>query len=439
MNNNIPSFPNLKICYDTPEISSDSGLLFLAGNPLLTKLSNMIGQNITDTRNQSYVQHSYTELVHQRILQIIGGYEDCNDSDILREDKVFQTLVGKDCSLGSHSTMTRLENSVGAKDLIRIGKGILDGFIDSYSEAPELLVIDMDPSAHLVYGDQQQSLFNTHVGEYCLMPFYVFEGVTGKMMTATIRPGKTPTAIEILSLLKRIVRQLRSKWPNVKLLFRGDSHHTKPAVMDWMEENRVDFITGLSPNSVLNRQFSDSITKSKSRYESGVLDEYDSGKYAAGSWSKKRHVVCRIKSSSLGTDVRYIVTSLKNSSAKYLYEAVYCDRGNCENYIKDMKLGTISDRSSCTSAKANQFRLFLHAVAYAVLHNIREKVLKNTSLKSASIETIRLKLLKVASVIEVKKTVTVFHFPEKYKYKSIHNKIAKTSLNHKKINFKETG
>lgn len=419
----------LSCSFDQPHMSSEGGLLVLRellhNSPLIAKLA----EAIKDPRHQSYIDHSYFELITQRLGQIICGYADANDSDNLKADPILKMFVGRDPvedgDLASQPTMCRLENTVTRKDLYRVGMVLLMYTLSSYTVPPKSIVIDMDPTAHRGYGAQQLLMFNTYVGGYCHMPFHVYDGGTGKLLTALMRPGKTPGSQEILTVLKRLVRQIRKVYPKVQIIFRADSHHTKPEVLDWLDEHRVDYVLGLSPNNVLKRMFASTQARAERQYKAswknGIdeIRQYESGYYAAGTWNQQRRVICRCLSSIKGNDTRYIVTSLRIATPRYLYETAYCGRGNAELFIKDHKLGTGSDRSSCNSAKANQFRLFLHSAAYIILHELREKVLKNTALEKASFTKIILQLIKTAALVEVKKTKIHIHFPMHYIHKDI--------------------
>ena len=290
----------------------------------------------------------------------------------------------------------------------------------------------MDPSAHLTYGDQQMSLFNYHVGDCCLMPFYVYEGQTGLPVAAVVRPGKTPAAAEIKALLKRLVKPLRQRLPGVAIIFRADSHHTKPAVMDWCESNGVEYITGPGPNSRLDAQFAAAAAKAKALYrrhcEQGqperVACVHASGHYAAESWSRARRVVCRVYHGPKGSDSRYVVTSYQEAGARYLYDTVYCGRGKAELMIKEHKLGLGSDRSSCHSALANQFRLCLHNLAYLILHRFRWRALKGTALAKASFARIRAELLKAGARVVVRKTYVAVHLAESHPLRGLWGALA---------------
>jgi hypothetical protein len=411
--------------FDGPQVSSDAGVMLLREVEQQIGVIGRLAAAITDTRRHSHVSHLLSELLHQRTFQICLGYEDADDCDHLKNDPAFKAAAGRDPEedpdLASQPTMTRLENAVDGRDLLRMGYALVDQFIDSYTEPPQLIVLDMDPTVDAVYGHQQLRLFNAYEDEYCFMPFHVYEGTSGKLITTVLRAGKTPTASEIMSVLKRIVGRIRKAWPEVQILFRGDSHHTKPEVMHWLDEYGADFITGLTKNKKLDELFKVTIESAerKQHRTGSPVRAYGSGWYAAGSWGDRmQRVICRVRVSDKGTDVRYLVTSLEQTGAKYLYETVYCDRGNMELMIKDHKVGLKSDRTSCTRKEANQFRLFLHSAAYVIMHALRDNLLRGSEFARAQFDTIRLRLLKIGARVEVKKTLVRFHLPKSYPLKS---------------------
>ncbi len=298
--------------------------------------------------------------------------------------------------------MSRLENAVDVRALIRMGYAFIDQFMDSFEKVPKAVVLAMDPTAVHTYGDQQLTFFNAYEDEYCLMPFHVYDGITGKFITAVIRPGKTPSGKEILSLLKRIVKRLRSRWKNTHIIFRADSHHARSEAMDWMDENGIDYVIGFQINTKLKKIFETTRERVLTAHKRtlGEIRVYASAMYKASKWQGERRVVCRALCGTGGLNDRYIVTSFNSAGAKYLYESVYSDRGNAELMIKDHKLDLQSDRCSCNSAQANQFRLFLHSAAYVVLHALRDR-LAGTELARARFSTIRLRLLKLASRVRM--------------------------------------
>ena len=402
--------------FDEPELSSDGGALLLREAADVNGIIDAMAAVIRDERSQAYVTHTLREMLGQRVVQICHGYEDANDCDTLKDDVAFKAAVGRgpaDAALASQPTMTRFENSLGLRDLMRLFYVFVDNFVDSYTIAPKCIVIDMDPTPNRVYGDQQLAFFNAHYDEYCLMPFHVYEGLTGRLIATVIRPGKTPTKEEIIALLKRIVKRIRKRFPDTTIVLRADSHHTKPDVLDWLEANDVRYVLGMATNAVLRREVQPAIN-----WAGGVQREdwhscrrFHSFSYAAGSWSRPRRIVARIEATSRGVDARYIVTDMEEVGAKFLYEKVYCDRGNAELMIKEHKCFLKSSRTSCNTAEANQFRLYLHSAAYVIMHGLRNTLLKGTKLASATFDTIRLRLLKIAARVETGKTFVRFHMP----------------------------
>lgn len=417
--------------FDTPEMTSDAGTLLLREIENQTSIVANFSSALQDRRHQSYIDHTNDEITFQRVLQICQGYEDADDCDHFRTDAAFKAAVGRhptlDTDLASQPTMSRLENSVGVKDLLKIGYALVNSYLNSYPSPPKVIVLDMDPTVSHCHGAQQLSLFNSYEDEYCLMPFHVYDGLKGNLITAMVRPGKTPLPGEIIAVLKRVVRKIRERFPKTTLIFRADGHHSKPEVHAWCEKNDVHFIIGQSPNAVLDRQFASTIEQAKNKYQhlSKGCRVYASDFYQAATWSKARRVICRVVVNDLGSvDCRYIVTSFENTGARYLYDTVYCGRGNAELYIKDHKVALKSYRTSCNKATANQFRLFLHSAAYQLMHALRSNLLKGTELANAQFDTIRLRLLKVAAQVKVMKTKITFHMPQHFPLQNIYFKAA---------------
>jgi len=407
--------------FDEPDVSSDGGLMILREAMKRNDIVDRIAGSVSDTRHSSYVRHRMRELIAQRAGQISCGYEDANDCDSMCNDPLLKMLAEREPDadpLASQPTMSRLENEVTVRDLLRIGYAFVDNFIASFRKAPEAVVLDMDPTADHVHGSQQLAFFNAHEDEYCFMPFHVYDGITGRLITTVLRTGKTPTSAEIVSVLKRIERRLRKAWPETMLILRADSHHTKPEVMDRMESRGMQFVTGLMPNNRVKEVFSHAIRTAERRFEKlgRTVTMHAADYYAAETWSRHRRVVCRIIVSERGTDVRFIVTSFDSTSAKYLYANIYSGRGRMELMIKDHKTALKSDRTSCHRKEANQFRLFMHSAAYVLLHWIRENMLKGGEFANAQFDTIRLKLLKLGTRVETKKTFVRLHFPEACPY-----------------------
>ena len=434
----LPSGTRLRFCFDEPLMTSDAGLLLLAEHAahsgdiarIAAALAPKLKAPAPGERKPRAPEHSTQELLTQRVMQMIGGYPDGNDSNLLRHDPVLQMLVGKatpgtaDATLASQPTMSRLDNGSSLRQLVRAFDAMVDNFIASYAgKAPAGLVLDLDPTACIVYGQQELGMFSTHVGDTCLMPFHLYEGQSGRLIATALHPGKTPTAKAILGILRRVVKKLRQVWPRLPLVFRADGHHSKPEVLAWLEREGLRYVIGYAPNAVLKRQFAQCIHQAAKRYEQHVKEgrtevearTFQSGGYSAGSWGgQARRIICRAIAGPHGVDERFIVTSFEDAGAQKLYEDIYCGRGRAELYIKDHKLGLVSDRLSCTRKEGNAMRLLCSSLAYQVLEGFRRVSLAGTKLARATFGEVRMKLFKLAARVRVMKTRVEVHLASKH-------------------------
>ena len=225
--------------------------------------------------------------------------------------------------------MSRLDNRASLRDLVRAFDALVENFIASYQDRPPAgLVLDLDPTACIVYGQQELGLFNTHVGDTCLMPFHLYEGQSGRLIATAMHPGKTPAARAIIGILRRVVRRLRAKWPRLPLIFRADGHHSKPEVLAWLERQDIRYVIGYAPNAVLEKQFGSCVKEARQRYARHAAEgrpevaarTFASGTYSAGSWKgQQRRIVCRAQSGPHGIDARFVVTDLQVIGAQKLY------------------------------------------------------------------------------------------------------------------------
>ena len=434
----LPSGSRVRFCFDEPLMSSDAGLLLLARHVaqsgdigrIAAALAPKFKAPASGVRKSRAPEHSTAELITQRVMQLIGGYPDGNDSNLLRHDPVLQMLVGKAtpgtpaATLASQPTMSRLDNGFTLRALVRAFDAMVDNFIASYTgKAPAGLVLDLDPTACIVYGEQELGMFSTHVGDTCLMPFHLYEGQSGRLIATALHPGKTPTAKAILGILRRVVKKLRKVWPRLPLVFRADGHHSKPEVLAWLEREGLHYVIGYAPNAVLKRQFAVCISQAAKRYEAHVKEgrtdtearTFASGSYSAGSWEgRQRRIICRAIAGTNGVDERFIVTSFEDAGARKLYEDIYCGRGRAELYIKDHKLGLVSDRLSCTRKEGNAMRLLCSSLAYQVLEGFRRVSLAGTQLARATFGEVRIKLFKLAARVRVLKTRVEVHLASKH-------------------------
>jgi hypothetical protein len=289
----------------------------------------------------------------------------------------------------------------------------------SVEQVPRRIVLDIDDTEDRVHGRQQLSLFHAHYDSRCFLPIHIYEAASGKPVAVILRPGKTPDGAEVALVLRHVVRAIRARWPSVEILVRGDSHYSRPEAMTWLERNRVGYVFGLAGNKVLLgtvAQLAEDAAVSRIDGEAIKVRRYSEFRYGARTWHVERRIVARVEASPQGSDSRFIVTNL-TGAPRWLYEAVYCARGQAENLIKAHKLYLGSDRTSCSKATANQFRLLVHTAAYWLLHTLRSLAPKTSFWRSAQFDTIRLALIKVAGRVTEMVTRIRVALPSAYPYR----------------------
>lgn len=392
--------------FDGGRITSDGGVLLLAAAERRLGIADRLSELIADPRNPLFVTHSIADILRARMLAIACGYEDADDLDHLRTDPGFKLACGRLPDSGrdlcSQPTMSRWENAPTLREVIRLTYAMIDIYCASYPRPPAKVTLDIDDTVDVVHGHQQLSLFNAHHDERCFMPIHVYDTATSRPVAILLRPGKTPSGPEVRRHVSRLVRRIRRHWPNTRLTIRGDGHYGRPEVMAWCEQNTVDYIFGLPGNAVLNRLLeptADDVRVRRAETQAPVLRRYAETCYGAKSWGCERRVAARIEASTMGLDIRSVVTNLAVGSAEWLYDTLYCARGQAENLIKLHKGQLASDRTSCRSARANQVRLVLHTAAYWLMLTVRDAIPRFQPLASAEFTTLRLRLLKIAGRI----------------------------------------
>jgi hypothetical protein len=416
----FPSFDRRKIeaSFSGGEVSSDGGIVLLREADRRLGLVAALDAVLPDPRHKVFITHRQVDLLRQRIYGLALGYEDLNDHDTLRHDAAWQTSVERGEALASSPTLCRLEQRVSREAAVAMHGVLIEQFIASFEEAPAELVLDFDATDDRVHGNQQGRHYHGYYGDWCFLPLYVFCGE--QLLVAYLRPSKIDAARHAWAILSLLTKRLRQAWPQVKLVLRGDSGFCRWKMLRWCERAGVHYIVGLARNRRLQAlgrplmeqaQQAFAVTAQKQRVF-GWLD------YKAGSWDKKRRVIAKAELSALGENPRFVVTNLEGD-AQRLYDAVYCARGEMENRIKEQQLGLFSDRTSCHAWWANQFRVLLSAAAYVLMETIRRVGLGGSELARAQVSTIRLKLLKIGTVI-VRNTRRIrFFFSSAYPYQDI--------------------
>jgi hypothetical protein len=403
--------------FDGGRLSSEGGLLALREIEHRLGLADRLAGCLKDPRMPEKVLHRLAEIIRFRVLMIAAGYEDGNDADALRGDAMFKLALDRlpsDEDLCSQSTISRLENLPDRRALLRLGRALVEQYCGSFPTVPKRIVLDLDDTFDRVHGGQQLRLFNAYYDGYGFQPIVVFDG-DGRFVTALMRPGKRPSGTEIRAFVRRLVGAIRAHWPKVEILLRADSHYAAPEVLDWCRANRVDWIFGLAPNAALLRHVTALEKSAAERFKAapsrGKLRRFMQFYDAAGSWSRVERIIARVEAGPAGSDTRFIVTNLQAGRAKHLYERLYCARGQAENHIKAWKNHLAADRTSCHTAGANQFRLFLHAGAYWLLWSMRRVMPKRSACRVMQFDTLRLRLIKIAARVVELKTQLKIHLP----------------------------
>jgi hypothetical protein len=405
--------------FDGGRLTSDAGALLLGASDRVIGLTRRLAGCFTDARNPAFVEHAVETLVMQRVVGIALGYEDLIDHDDLRHDPVMATIAGKlaarraDCApLAGKSTLNRLELSRPeptryarlAADAVAIEALFVDLFLDAHAKAPKQITLDLDATDDPLHGHQEGRFFHGYYDCYCYLPLYVFCG--RHLLAAKLRRSNIDAAAGAVEEVTRIIRRIRARWPRVRILLRADSGFCREALMAWCEVNRVDFLFGLARNARLVEEMAAEMTAARAEAEA-------TGKPARrfrdftwstlDSWSRTRRVVGKAEWTQGEANPRFVVTSLApaEAEARYLYEAIYCARGEMENRIKECQLDLFADRTSAATMRANQLRLWFAAAAYVLLCALRRIGLAHTEFATATCATIRLKLLKIGALVRV--------------------------------------
>ena len=413
-------------------LSSDLGPLLLRGVDQQIGLTARLNAAIDDRRHPGYIKHALHNMLTQRIFQIASGYEDGNDSNTLRHDPMFRLGVDRtpfddESALASGSTMSRFEHAATSRDVYRASRAMVEQFIAGFATPPEALVLDLDHSEDQVHGQQPLAFYNQHYRSTCYLPLFIFDGLSGALVTAVLRPGKRPTGAENAMILKRVLKLIRQRFPETHILVRGDGHFSNPELIKLIAAMpNTDFIFGLAGNAVLNRLAKPTLQQARALYaqrqafgENTAIRLYEEFQYAAGSWHKPFRVILKAEVMALGDNPRFVVSSMNLPEPQTVYAELYCARGQAENFIKQVKCDLASDRTSCTTFLANCMRLILHCAAYVLHQQLRTEALKHTELATAQPNTVILKLFKVAAQVRQYKDRVILHLPSSYPFKHL--------------------
>jgi hypothetical protein len=413
--------------FDQEYASADGGALLLKACDERLGLSAALSACLHDNRQQSKVHHSYQELFQQRMFGIACGYADGNDAARLANDPVFKLLVNRDPvqgpALGSQPTLSRFENSISNAELLQLSEGLADTVIKRHQRRKrqvKRITIDLDPTCDPTHGGQQLSLFNRFYDTRCYLPlagFLTFDReVEQYLFCYILRDGKAAAKQGCVAMLKRLLPRLRQAFPKAKIRIRLDAGFSGPRLYDYFDAQGLEYVVCISTNSVLKAHAEPLLAPIRQCIENGESHKpvYSECTYQARSWQHPRRVLIKadvaIHPGRLPKDnPRFIVTNMKQTP-KWIYEKIYCARGDMENRIKELKGGLAIDRTSCTSFRANQFRALMTAAAYVLMQELRLHA-RHTNCARAQVDILRLRLLKFAAWVESSVRRVVLHLP----------------------------
>jgi hypothetical protein len=394
----LPAAPRT-VRVDGPQLTSDGGLCWLAEADSTLGLCAALAEQLPEWR-RGPVRHSLETLVRQRVLQIACGDEDQHDAATLRRDPLLKLVCGRlpaEADLASQPTLSRLENAVDARACYRLAAALVPVYLGQREQEgiPTHIVLDLDGTDDPAHGEQEGVAYHGYYGQHLYYPLLVFDGTTGQLITAVLRPGTCHASRGGLAVLRRLVRAIRARWPAVSIEVRADAGFAVPAVYAYLEAAQIAYTIGLASNKRLAALAAPlAAAATEQRAHTGEKARlFADASYQAGSWPQARRVIIKAEALAKGPNIRFVVTT-RSDHPEALYH-FYTRRGDRpELCIKDFKEGCFADRLSCHRFWANQFRLLLHAAASWLLDTVR-RWLTRLQMPHLQLGTLRLRLIKI--------------------------------------------
>ena len=415
--------------FDQPHASSDGGAVLLKAAEARYGLIDGFARCLVDDRQSGKVRHTLTDVLAQRIFGLACGYPDANDADRLADDPIHKLLLGRDPidgdALASQPTLSRFENRVGVHELHAMGCELAANVIDRHRQRlhgrAQRITIDLDPTDDPTHGAQQLTFFNGHYDCWCYLPLLAFvtfnDEVEQYLCAAILRPGNAPATRGAKGTLIRLLDLLRHAFPKARFLVRLDGGFATPEILDRLDaEPRLDYVVAMGENAVLTRFAEPAMVKARRQSEASGQTEhvYTEARYAAGTWTQDRRVVIkaevvRLPGREPRDNPRFVITNLRQTP-RFLYERVYCARGDIENRIKELHEGLQIGRTSCSRFWANQLRVLLTAAAYVLMQELRLRAARTVCAR-AQVTTLRERLLKLGVHVVASVRRIVLHLP----------------------------
>ena len=415
--------------FDQQHASSDGGAVLLKAAERRYALIDGLVSCLVDDRQPGKVRHTLRDLLAQRIFGLACGYPDANDADRLADDPIQKLLLGRDPIVGdplaSQPTISRFENGAASQALFQMGRELATSVIDRHQRRlhgrARRITIDLDPTDDPTHGAQQLPFFNGHYDCWCYLPllaFLTFDKESEQYLCAAVlRPGNAPATRGALGVLRRLLALLRIAFPRARFLVRLDGGFATPALLEFLDaEPGLDYVVAMAENAVLARFAEPSMVEARAQSEASgqTAHVYTEACYAARTWRRKRRVVIkaevvRLPGRTPRDNPRFVITNLRQSP-RFVYERVYCARGDIENRIKELHDGLHIDRTSCCRFWANQLRVLLTAAAYVLMQELRLRAARTACARS-QVTQLRERLLKLGVHVVGSVRRLVLHLP----------------------------
>lgn len=412
--------------FDGGDVTSDAGVMLVGAADRTLGLTAALAAGMQERRQANKVEHSLVELLAERVYAIAQGYEDANDLDRLRRDPALKTACGRlpesGAALASQATMSRLENAVTVRDLVRMSRALAERVISQLPKESTEVMLDVDVTDDPCHGQQQLQFFNSFYDEHCFLPLFVFatgsDGVQ-RAVAGLLRPGNVGATRGLWRVLRMVVGLIRGRLPGVRILLRGDSGFGVAEVLRMCHRLEIGYLLGLASNAVVTRLATPTLMDAalKYRWEGDGCREFGEFRYAAGSWEQSERIIVKAEITRGELNPRYVITDEAATGAEQVYHD-YCQRGDCENRIKELKLNLASGRTSCHRFSANHMRLLLHLAASVLLTTL-QATLKGTVWARAQVDTIRTRLLKVGARVVQRARRIWLHLPSAFPQQAV--------------------
>ncbi len=423
-------FPQALIArFDQPDSSSDAGAILLRAADERLGLTRAMASALVDRRQATKVQHPLRDVLRQRVHAIACGYEDVNDAARLRRDPTQKLLLGRDPlagqDLASQPTLSRFENGVNARELLRLGTALAERVIERHRQRlgrrVKRITIDLDGTDDPTHGQQQGALWNGFYGGFCYLPLVgtvQFDREPDQhLIAAVLRPGNASPRAGAIGVLRRLLPRLRRAFPKARLRVRLDGGFAAPDVLAFLEREDLEYVVAMGGNPALARLAEPLLERARQASSASGESErvFGHAQYQTRSWPHARRViikgeVTRYPGREPRDNPRYVITNIP-ADPQVVYHRIYAQRGDVENRLKELHHGIAFDRLSCKRFLANQARLLLHAAAYVLYQELRHAA-AGTTLARAQVNTLRERLIKLGGWFERTRRQLLLHLPQ---------------------------